>query len=90
MESASANIQHLSLQTEDLVASKSTEDNPAVIIPDHLQLANADCGHLSFGSFGSGAFSGLLPSKVHNLHQLIKKMSGENISLLCSVFMTRN
>ncbi|KAF0902951.1 hypothetical protein E2562_022594 [Oryza meyeriana var. granulata] len=65
VESAAANIQHLSLQTEDLVATKSTEDNPAVIIPDHLQLSNADCGHLSFGSFGSGAFSGLLPPKVH-------------------------
>uniref|UniRef100_J3L2M3 GBF-interacting protein 1 N-terminal domain-containing protein n=2 Tax=Oryza brachyantha TaxID=4533 RepID=J3L2M3_ORYBR len=65
VESAAANIQHLSLQTEDLVATKSTEDNPAVIIPDHLQHANADCGHLSFGSFGSGAFSGLLQPKVH-------------------------
>uniref|UniRef100_A0A0D9V3U2 GBF-interacting protein 1 N-terminal domain-containing protein n=1 Tax=Leersia perrieri TaxID=77586 RepID=A0A0D9V3U2_9ORYZ len=65
VESASANIQHLSLQTEDLVATKSAEDNPAVIIPDHLQVENGDCGHLSFGSFGSGAFSGLLPSTSH-------------------------
>ncbi|KAL5228033.1 hypothetical protein ABZP36_016298 [Zizania latifolia] len=65
VESAAANIQHLSLQNEDLVATKSAEDNPAVIIPDHLQVANADCGHLSFGSFESGAFSELLPPKVH-------------------------
>jgi len=63
-ESAAANFQHLSLQDEDLVATKSTEDNPAVILPDHLQAANADCAHLSFGSFESGAFSGLLSSKV--------------------------
>ncbi|KAG2590625.1 hypothetical protein PVAP13_5NG419800 [Panicum virgatum] len=63
-ESAAANFQHLSLQDDDLVATKSTEDNPAVILPDHLQAANADCAHLSFGSFESGAFSGLLSSKV--------------------------
>ncbi|KAG8077469.1 hypothetical protein GUJ93_ZPchr0007g6189 [Zizania palustris] len=65
VESVTANIQHLSLQNEDVVATKSAEDNPAVIIPDHLQVANTDCGHLSFGSFESGAFSGLLPPKVH-------------------------
>jgi len=63
-ESAAANFQHLSLQNEDTVATKSAEDNPAVILPDHLQAANADCAHLSFGSFESGAFSGLLSSKV--------------------------
>ncbi|CAL4962225.1 unnamed protein product [Urochloa decumbens] len=63
-ESAAVNFQHLSLQDEDLVATKSNEDNPAVILPDHLQAANADCAHLSFGSFESGAFSGLLSSKV--------------------------
>ncbi|KAJ1284653.1 hypothetical protein BS78_03G221700 [Paspalum vaginatum] len=63
-ESAAANFRHLSLQNEDIVATKSGEDNPAVILPDHLQAANADCAHLSFGSFESGAFSGLLSSKV--------------------------
>nr|CAB3477847.1 unnamed protein product [Digitaria exilis] len=63
-ESAAANFQHLSLQNEDLVPTKSAEDNPAVILPDHLQAANADCAHLSFGSFESGAFSGLLSSNV--------------------------
>ncbi|XP_066306730.1 uncharacterized protein [Miscanthus floridulus] len=63
-ESAVANFQHLSLQNEDIAATKSAEDNPAVILPDHLQAANADCAHLSFGSFESGAFSGLLSSKV--------------------------
>ncbi|KQK09067.1 uncharacterized protein LOC100846506 isoform X2 [Brachypodium distachyon] len=64
VESATTNFQHLNLQSEDLTTANSSEDNPAVIIPDHLQLGNTDCAHLSFGSFGSGAFSGLLPSKV--------------------------
>ncbi|AQK97101.1 Putative DUF1296 domain containing family protein [Zea mays] len=62
-ESAVANFQHLSLQNEDIVVTKS-EDNHAVILPDHLQATNADCAHLSFGSFESGAFSGLFSSKV--------------------------
>ncbi|KAM3331496.1 hypothetical protein ACQJBY_027463 [Aegilops geniculata] len=64
VDSAATNFQHLSLQKEDLAAANSADDNPAVIIPDHLQLENTDCAHLSFGSFESGAFSGLLPSKV--------------------------
>ncbi|CDJ26391.1 hypothetical protein CFC21_041655 [Triticum aestivum] len=64
VDSAATNFQHLSLQNEDLAAANSADDNPAVIIPDHLQLENTDCAHLSFGSFESGAFSGLLPSKV--------------------------
>ncbi|GJN18155.1 hypothetical protein PR202_gb05287 [Eleusine coracana subsp. coracana] len=63
-ESASAKFQHLSIQNEDIGATKSAEENPAVILPDHLQVANADCAHLSFGSFGSGAFSGLLSSNA--------------------------
>ncbi|KAM0850132.1 hypothetical protein ACQ4PT_053280 [Festuca glaucescens] len=64
VESAATNFQHLRLQNEDLAVANSGDDNPAVIIPDHLQLENTDCAHLSFGSFESGAFSGLLPSKV--------------------------
>jgi len=46
-------LQHLSLHKEEHGAT-STEENPAVIIPGHLQVTNADCSHLSFGSFGSG------------------------------------
>ncbi|KAE8671815.1 kinase-related family protein [Hibiscus syriacus] len=37
------------------------EDNPSVIIPNHLQVHTQNCSHLSFGSFGPGigsAFSG--------------------------------
>jgi hypothetical protein len=63
-ESASEKFQHLSIQNEDIGATKSAEENPVVILPDHLQVANADCAHLSFGSFGSGAFSGLLSSNI--------------------------
>jgi hypothetical protein len=32
---------------------KASEDNPAVIIPGHLQVSNADCAHFTFGSFGT-------------------------------------
>ena len=46
-ESAAANFQHLNIQNEDTVATKSAEDNPAVILPDHLQATNADCAHLA-------------------------------------------
>jgi hypothetical protein len=63
-ESASTKFQHLSIQNEDIGATKSAEENPVVILPDHLQVANGNCAHLSFGSFGSGAFSGLLSSNA--------------------------
>ncbi|CAI0452155.1 unnamed protein product [Linum tenue] len=56
--SVAANLQQLSLQNEDKVGSPE-EDNPVVIIPDHLQVHAQDCSHLSFGSFGSGIGSGL-------------------------------
>ncbi|KAJ8492535.1 hypothetical protein OPV22_014256 [Ensete ventricosum] len=44
-------------------STKPIEDSPAVIIPNHLRVTNADCAYLSFGSFGSGAFAGSFPSK---------------------------
>ncbi|XP_038722144.1 uncharacterized protein LOC120014298 isoform X1 [Tripterygium wilfordii] len=58
--SLTANLRQLSLHNDDGVV-QSEEDNPAVVIPDHLQVHTQDCAHLSFGSFGSGissAFSG--------------------------------
>ncbi|XP_066366067.1 uncharacterized protein [Miscanthus floridulus] len=64
LSAAAANFQSLSLHNDELAAKKTAEDNPAVIIPDHLQFANTECVSLSFGSFGSGAFSGLLPQKT--------------------------
>ncbi|WVZ99618.1 hypothetical protein U9M48_044887 [Paspalum notatum var. saurae] len=64
VSAAAASFQSLNLHNEELVAKKIPDDNPAVIIPDHLQVTNTDCVSLSFGSFGSGAFSGLLPQKT--------------------------
>ncbi|PKA47216.1 hypothetical protein AXF42_Ash017161 [Apostasia shenzhenica] len=65
ISSAATSLQNLSLQKEGL-SSPSLEDNPAVIIPRHLKVTNADCSHLSFGSFGSGSstsFPGSFQSK---------------------------
>jgi hypothetical protein len=42
---------------------KSSDDNPAVIIPDHLQVSNADCAHLTFGSFVSGTLDASITTK---------------------------
>ncbi|XP_074577911.1 uncharacterized protein LOC141834449 [Curcuma longa] len=52
----------IQLSIHEETITKTTEASPAVIIPDHLRVTNADCAHLSFGSFGSGAFSGSFPS----------------------------
>ncbi|XP_041025705.1 uncharacterized protein LOC121266066 isoform X3 [Juglans microcarpa x Juglans regia] len=60
ISSVAADMQHLNLQKDDQIALPE-EDNPPVIIPNHLQLHTSDCLNLSFGSFGSGnsaAFSG--------------------------------
>ncbi|XXG67801.1 hypothetical protein AAC387_Pa06g1062 [Persea americana] len=65
VSSAATSLQQLSLHKEDLGAPPA-DNNPAVIIPDHLQVPTADCSHLSFGSFGSGLsapFSGTFTSK---------------------------
>lgn len=65
---AAARLQNLSLQEEEISAPPG-EENPAVIIPNHLQVPTADCSHLSFGSFGSGigaTFSGSFVSKTLN------------------------
>ncbi|PUZ64605.1 hypothetical protein GQ55_3G155900 [Panicum hallii var. hallii] len=47
---------------------KSSDDNPAVIIPDHLQVSNADCAHLTFGSFVSGTLDASLTTKPLECH----------------------
>ncbi|KAK9153243.1 hypothetical protein Sjap_000723 [Stephania japonica] len=52
VSTAAAKLQQLSMQ--ESLGRASVEDNPAVIIPNHLQVPTADCSHLSFGSFGSG------------------------------------
>ncbi|KAJ0971652.1 hypothetical protein J5N97_019611 [Dioscorea zingiberensis] len=64
ISSVATNLQQLNLQKD--LDSPSADETPAVIIPDHLQVTNADCSHLSFGSFSSGiiaAFSGPFSSK---------------------------
>jgi len=47
---------------------KLSDDNPAVIIPDHLQVSNADCAHLTFGSFVSGTLDASLTAKPLDNH----------------------
>ncbi|PIA41471.1 hypothetical protein AQUCO_02200114v1 [Aquilegia coerulea] len=51
VSAAAANLQQLSLQEER--GARPADVNPAVIIPNHLQIPSAECSHLSFGSFGS-------------------------------------
>lgn len=65
--SAAGNFQQLNLHEEE-AQHNAQEENPAVIIPDHLQVSNADCAHLSFGSFSSGAFSGMFQQKALETH----------------------
>ncbi|XP_065001904.1 uncharacterized protein LOC135635024 isoform X3 [Musa acuminata AAA Group] len=60
ISSDAADFSQLSLHE---TSTKPIEDSPAVIIPNHLRVTNADCAYLSFGSFGSGAFAGSFPSK---------------------------
>lgn len=63
--SVAVNMQQLNLHNDDQEVS-SEEDNPSVIIPNHLQVHTPDCSHLSFGSFGSAigsAFSGSYASR---------------------------
>ncbi|CAL4895046.1 unnamed protein product [Urochloa decumbens] len=48
---------------------KSSDDNPAVIIPDHLQVSNADCAHLTFGSFVSGTLDASLTTRPLECHE---------------------
>ncbi|XP_020577374.1 uncharacterized protein LOC110022656 isoform X2 [Phalaenopsis equestris] len=79
ISSAAADLQNVKLQNDNLTAP-SLEDNPAVIIPRHLQVTNADCSHLSFGSFGSGlgsSFSGSSLQKPLHDHSEATKVPDE-------------
>ncbi|KAL5839173.1 hypothetical protein ACOSQ4_011781 [Xanthoceras sorbifolium] len=63
--SMTAKLQQLNIQNDEQ-GEPPEEDNPSVIIPNHLQVHTPDCTHLSFGSFGSGigsAFSGPFVSR---------------------------
>ncbi|KAJ4981146.1 hypothetical protein NE237_031983 [Protea cynaroides] len=84
VSSAAADLQQLSLRKDELGAPP-TEDNPAVIIPNHLQVPSKDCSHLSFGSFGSGisgSFSGSFVSKTSksNLEETHVSLDGSSVS----------
>ncbi|CAJ1962854.1 unnamed protein product [Sphenostylis stenocarpa] len=48
-----ANIEKLNIQS-DGQETEQEDDNPSVVIPNHLQLHTPECMNLSFGSFGSG------------------------------------
>ncbi|KAK9284994.1 hypothetical protein L1049_024176 [Liquidambar formosana] len=76
---AAANFQGLSLG-EDMTVLP-TEDDRAVVIPNHLQVSAADCSHLSFGTFKSGTVSG---SVVSNPLEEVSPvtMDGSSLALL--------
>lgn len=95
---AAACLQNLSLQEEEINAPPG-EENPAVIIPNHLQVSTADCSHLSFGSFGSGigaTFSGSFVSKTlkSNLSEASTAADGSSVEnldsryCLCCILLT--
>ncbi|XP_062232240.1 uncharacterized protein LOC133929487 isoform X2 [Phragmites australis] len=64
MSTATKQFDHLTLHE----GTKSSDDNPAVIIPDHLQVSNADCAHLTFGSFVSGTLDASVSIKPLDSH----------------------
>ncbi|XP_042494392.1 GBF-interacting protein 1-like isoform X2 [Macadamia integrifolia] len=83
VSSAAVDLQQLSLRKDEL-GVLPTEENPAVIIPNHLQVPSADCSHLSFGSFGSGisgSFSGSFASKTSksNLEETPVALDGSSV-----------
>jgi len=53
VSSMAANIEQLNIQRDDH-GTEQEDDNPSVVIPNHLQLHTPECMNLSFGSFGSG------------------------------------
>ncbi|RWR83643.1 GBF-interacting protein 1-like protein isoform X2 [Cinnamomum micranthum f. kanehirae] len=72
VSSAGAGLQQLSLQQE--ISAPPAGDNPAVIIPSHMQVPTPDCSHLSFGSFGPGNSAGFSASF---LSKTLKSISDE-------------
>lgn len=60
VSSAGAGLQLLSLRQE--ISAAPAGDNPAVIIPSHMQVPTPDDSHLSFGSFGPGNSAGFSAS----------------------------
>lgn len=56
VSSATSVFQRLSVGDSKLEVS-SSEDNPTVVLPNHLQALAADCSHLSFGTYNGGSNS---------------------------------
>ncbi|XP_027359710.1 uncharacterized protein LOC113868382 isoform X3 [Abrus precatorius] len=52
VSSVAANLEQLNIERDDK-GTEAEEDNPSVVIPNHLQLHTPECLNLSFGSFGS-------------------------------------
>ncbi|CAB4276363.1 unnamed protein product [Prunus armeniaca] len=71
--SVAANLQQLNLQNDDRGAPPE-DDNPPVVIPNHLQLHTPDCLNLSFGSFRSGTDSATSSSRP--LQSNVEETSG--------------
>ncbi|KAE8656167.1 hypothetical protein F3Y22_tig00117005pilonHSYRG00026 [Hibiscus syriacus] len=63
--SVDVNMQKLNLHNDEQEPPHE-EDNPSVIIPNHLQVHSLDCSHLSFGSFGPGIGSESFSSPLQN------------------------
>ncbi|XP_043702636.1 signaling mucin HKR1-like isoform X2 [Telopea speciosissima] len=83
VSAAAVDLPQLSLRNGE-IGALPTEENPAVIIPNHLQVPSADCSHLSFGSFGSGisgSFSGSFASKTSksNLEETPVALDGSSV-----------
>ncbi|KAE9598411.1 putative GBF-interacting protein [Lupinus albus] len=56
VSSATSDIQQLSIkETKQQVSSP--EDNPIMVLPNHLQVLAAECSHLSFGTYNGGCSS---------------------------------
>ncbi|XVE88324.1 hypothetical protein DITRI_Ditri19aG0060700 [Diplodiscus trichospermus] len=82
--SSVANFQRLNLHDDDHEPPPE-EDNPSVIIPNHLQVHTSDCSHLSFGSFGPGStFSGTFASRPlkNNLDEVPEAADASSIGHL--------
>lgn len=55
------------METDDRRLPSEEYNTPSVVIPDHLQVQNIDCSHLSFGSFGSGMGAGYSSGTVKSV-----------------------
>lgn len=75
VSSAIANFQQLSLGKND-TAVPHTEDNHAVVIPNHLQVSSVDCSYLSFGTFKSGSVASEAPFSAINESSIVHLDTG--------------